>query len=261
MSRVLWAWSIKNAFLFSWDMVYSWGKVSEILSSCSESCRGIARLSTVESRPQVAVWCGGGMRRIIKSVVLIGVIFVLSGCVVGIKDGQDCWDRASVDPTLLGVWKWVHEDVGRPEQDIYLTEKDGAYDITIDGTKHARDIPPTAKSIAVGTYRFLVFFDPKRNPSALLRYEVEGNTVTLFIVNTHLDPSSSIDITPYLAEDKSRVVFDTFDDFVQVLLGWADSKLSYGRTIAAKTEDDERELSVLRSKTLWLARFKYIKIR
>lgn len=197
---------------------------------------------------------GGNMRRIAKFIVLIGAFLFLSGCHVEVRDGQGCWDKASVDPALIGVWKNVENS-----SLTHVIEKDGAYDITEDGVKHLEDFPANARSIAAGSYRFLVFFDPEKKAAELYRYEVKGDSVTFYVINGHVSSSSGIDIAPYLAANKSEVSFASFDDLAKALAKFPDAKLSYDMAHDKKLSVKKKKK--LEDKTLWHAQLRCVRVQ
>lgn len=194
------------------------------------------------------------MRMFARFIVFIGVCLVVSGCHVEIKNGQECWDKASVDPALLGVWKNVENS-----SLTHVAEKDGAYDITEDGTKHLEDFPANAKSIAAGSYRFLVFFDTEKKAAELYRYEVKGDSVTFYVINGHVSSSSGIDIAPYLAANKSEVSFASFDDLARALAGFPDAKLSYEKANDKKLSAKKKK--EIEGKTLWHAQLRCVRVQ
>jgi len=116
-----------------------------------------------------------------KHAVVVAALLCLSAC-INVDDFGPYWNRASVDRRLIGDWKLVPASPDQTRGKGYgigdvlrIAIKADAYELTsFDDAGKQLDAPQTARTLAVGTYRFLAS-GPTRGMMA--PYRLDGRTL------------------------------------------------------------------------------------
>jgi hypothetical protein len=122
-----------------------------------------------------------------KRLVVACIALLLVSC-IQVDDFGDYWDKATVDPSLVGRWNRVSDaNEAKTTGDSWtFTVKNGAYEVQTYVKGKPDDDGPIApvKSLTVGPYMFLAK-GPEQG--TILRYKVSGDTVTFYV----LDPEAA----------------------------------------------------------------------
>lgn len=113
----------------------------------------------------------------LKNALLIGLMFVLAGCVEA-KNVSDAWAKATLDPALEGKWKLHSFLDDKDEIDEAVLEKDKGYYLA---RKEGADGDISLKTLMINGSSFALFkpLDDSEE-SVLCLYKLEGDNLTLY---------------------------------------------------------------------------------
>jgi hypothetical protein len=121
-----------------------------------------------------------------KKAFVLCFVLLLTAC-IDVDDYGDYWDKATIDPALEGRWAKVSEedDSKLTNQEYLFTVKNNAYSVqSFKSGKPTEDDPIyPVKTLELGRYKFAASGPDK---GTIIRYEINGNESTWYVVNPSL---------------------------------------------------------------------------
>lgn len=119
-----------------------------------------------------------------RILAVCAALLPLSACVISVNDFGDYWQKGFVDERMVGKWQKVSSRPGEDNEPASITtDHDGGNLIICEHENIRRkcDHERALRTFRAGVYRFVADKDVKSGHGDMMRYDIDGDIMTLRI--------------------------------------------------------------------------------